>query len=87
MYNVFETLYDENSGVQKIKKIMYENDARLAMLSGSGPAVFGVFDDFVYMEDAQAALEKEGIKTYPCMMINLEYDYLIPGRDPSTLRF
>lgn len=87
MYNIFENLYDENSGVQKIKKIMYEHDARLAMLSGSGPSVFGVFDNFVLMEDAQAALEKEGIKTYPCRMINLEYEYLIPGRDPTLINF
>lgn len=87
MYNIFENLYYENEGIFKIKRIMYENNAKLAMLCGSGPAVFGVFDDFVYMEDAQAALEKEGIKSYPCQMINLEYEYLIPGRDPTATAF
>lgn len=85
MYNVFESIYDENSGVEKIKRIMYENNANLAMLSGSGPAVFGAFDHIFNMQDAQAALEKEGIKCYPCQPINLEYEYLIPGRDPTAI--
>lgn len=85
MFNVFETIYDENSSVEKIKKIMYENNANLAMLCGSGPSVFGAFDHIFNLEDAQAALEKEGIKCYPCQLINLEYEYLIPGRDPTSI--
>lgn len=85
MQNIFETIYDENSSVAKIKNIMYDNHANLAMLCGSGPAVFGAFDDIFNLEDAQAALEKEGIRCYSCRPINLEYEYLIPGRDPTSI--
>ena len=82
MFNIFEDLYQNNENVNKIKSIMYANDARVAMLSGSGPAVLGVFDDFVYTEDARDALAKEGIKTYICHPINLRYDQMLPGVDP-----
>ena len=85
MSNVFETLYEDNPDFHKIKQIMYDNNARLAMLSGSGPAIFGVFDNFIFIEEAQAALEKAGYTSYACRTINLEYDYLYPGLDPTTL--
>lgn len=87
MYNVFETLYDENSSVQRIKKLLYENQARFAMLTGSGPAVFAAFDNIFWLEDAQEILEKEGIKCYQCDLINLDYEYLIPGRKPTAIVF
>lgn len=82
MFNIFEDLYDEDSSVQKIKKIMYENDASFAMLSGSGPSVFGTFSDMVFLEDAQSALAKENIRTYSCHPINKTYDYILPGENP-----
>lgn len=85
MYNVFETLYDENSEPQRVKRLLYENGARFAMLCGSGPAVFAAFDNIIYLEDAQAELEKMGIKCYPCDLINLEYELLIPGRNPTAV--
>ena len=87
MYNVFETLYDENSSVQRVKKLLYENKARFAMLSGSGPAVFAAFDNIFWLEDAQEILEKEGIKCYQCDLINLDYEYLILGRKPTAIVF
>ena len=87
MYNVFETLYDENSSVQRVKKLLYENKARFAMLSGSGPAVFAAFDNIFWLEDAQEILEKEGIKCYQCDLINLDYEYLIPGLKPTAIVF
>ena len=78
--NIFEKLYDEESNVGKIKNIMMENGAYHAMLSGSGPAVFGVFPNFMCVEDAEEALRKENITTYPCMPISMPYDQL-----PTTL--
>ena len=81
MYNIFESLYDESSSVAKIKKIMYECDARFAMLSGSGPSVYAVVYDSIYAEDLQEALAKEGIKSYICRPINTEYEYLDPHVD------
>ena len=74
MYNIFETLYENNETINKIKGIMYDNEATVAMISGSGPAVFGVFSNLLYAEDAQGALEKEGIKSIICRPINKEYE-------------
>jgi 4-diphosphocytidyl-2-C-methyl-D-erythritol kinase len=84
MANIFETIYDENSSIHKIKKIMYDNGAKAALLSGSGPSVFGVFIDMFYMEDAQAVLEKEGYRCYPCQPINIAYKDMSPYKDPWT---
>ena len=54
MYNVFEKLYDDGK-IAAITDIMRKNGAVNAILTGSGSAVFGVFDR---KETAQAALEK-----------------------------
>lgn len=82
MYNIFEEIYDENSCAKKIKRIMYDNEASFAMLSGSGPAVFGAFSNMLMIEDAQEALAKENIKSYSCHPINNTYEYLLPGENP-----
>ena len=50
MYNTFELLYND-SRIEKIKSALISEGARGAMLTGSGAAVFGVFDT------EQAALE------------------------------
>ncbi len=57
MQNVFEPLYDE--GVQVIKSKLVENGALCAVLSGSGPSVFGVFSDYETARDATEVLEKD----------------------------
>ena len=44
MYNVFETLYTDSPTFKKIENIMYENQARRVMLTGSGPSVVGFFN-------------------------------------------
>lgn len=82
MYNIFESLYDENSSVAKIKKIMYENEAKFAMLSGSGPTVFGVFPDRIFAEDAQAALAEININSQLSYPINKRYELIFPMEDP-----
>jgi 4-diphosphocytidyl-2-C-methyl-D-erythritol kinase len=73
MYNVFESLYEENEKFRKIKEIMYNNSAKVAMLSGSGPSVFGVFNDRFDAENAKEFLAKEGIKSYLCNPISNTY--------------
>ena len=73
MYNVFESLYEENAKFKKTKDIMYSNSAKIAMLSGSGPSVFGVFYDRFQAKKAQETLSKEGIKSYLCSPINRTY--------------
>lgn len=82
MYNIFEKLYENENTFRKIKQIMYENEAKVAMLSGSGPSIFGVFPDCLYAEDAQEALAKEGIKSFVCRPINKTYEYILPNTDP-----
>lgn len=44
-YNVFEAVLPETTEVFGIKKILSENGAVLSMMSGSGPSVFGLFED------------------------------------------
>ena len=57
MQNVFEPLYDES--VQVIKSKLVENGALCAVLSGSGPSVFGLFSDYETARDAAEILEKD----------------------------
>ena len=52
---------------------MYNNSAKVAMLSGSGPSVFGVFNDKFDAENAKEFLAKEGIKSYLCNPISKTY--------------
>lgn len=82
MYNVFETLYEDDSTFKEIKRIMYKNEATKAMLSGSGPSIFGVFPNRFYAEDAQAELEKLGITTFLCNPINREYKDILNQDKP-----
>lgn len=45
-YNIFEeVILPRHSCAAKIKEEMYENGAVFAMMSGSGPSVFGVFEN------------------------------------------
>ena len=56
MENIFETVIKEKYPIiSSIRKYMEENGALKAMMSGSGPTVFGIFED----EEAlnKAALE------------------------------
>lgn len=62
MGNVLETVtiphYPE---IASIKECMKENGAINAMMSGSGPTVFGIFDDEKLAVMARKAIEKQGI--------------------------
>ena len=41
-----------------------DNDARGALMTGSGSAVFGVFESEYQAEKAQKVLEKSGIRSF-----------------------
>lgn len=82
MFNIFEDLYEEDENIIKIKKIMKKYDAKAAIISGSGPAVLGVFPSVYYAEDAQEELKNEGIESYVCRPINQEYEVMNPGEYP-----
>ena len=61
MGNVFESgIIREYPVIQQIKDLMEANGALKAMMSGSGPTVFGIFDDQDKMESAAAILRGSG---------------------------
>ncbi len=65
MTNIFESVVlPEHEDARKIKRMLGENGAIKAMMSGSGPAVFGIFTDENTAAGAAAALEKEGIQAF-----------------------
>lgn len=59
MGNVFEPgIIRKYPVIQEIKDLMEENGARKALMSGSGPTVFGIFDSKEKMEQAAAVLRE-----------------------------
>ena len=59
MGNVFEPgIISKYPVIQEIKDLMESNGARKAMMSGSGPTVFGIFDDKEKMDRAAAVLRE-----------------------------
>ncbi len=63
MYNCFELLVPS---VQGIKNIMNTCGALGSMMSGSGTAVFGIFDDEEKMKVAANKLQEENISVFCC---------------------
>lgn len=64
LYNAFEI---NGSCDDVIKRIMKQNNAYNALMSGSGPSVFGVFKDVSDAERAEAALKAEGYLCFVCL--------------------
>ncbi len=60
MYNVFEDVQDRRMRtVAEIKGRMLDHGALSAMMTGTGSAVFGIFEEEAPAEEAEAALKKE----------------------------
>ena len=67
LYNIFEEVTsDECPSVGEIKKVMNRNGAKGAVMCGSGPAVFGVFDSESKAEDTKKLLEGKGYFASVC---------------------
>lgn len=65
IYNIFEEVIEaERPLVNKIKQIMHSSGAEACLMSGSGPSVFGFFDDEKTASDARDILLKMGIKAF-----------------------
>lgn len=62
--NVFEYLY--NDKISAVKKSLIEKGALTASLSGSGPSVFGLFEDYDDAKNAKDELEDEFENIYLC---------------------
>lgn len=62
MGNIFEPgIIKKYPVIQEIKDLMEANGALKAMMSGSGPTVFGIFDDRKKLRQATAALKQSGL--------------------------
>lgn len=67
IFNIFEEpVMAARPQVSKMKGLMLKNGARVTMMSGSGPSVFGIFDNYKHAEDARAALEGCGYFACVC---------------------
>lgn len=62
-YNIFEDVTNLPE-IQKIKEILIKNGAEFAMMSGSGPSVFGVFADRQSACFAAEKLTSEGFSAF-----------------------
>lgn len=62
MGNVLERVtVEEYPVIEKIKEMMKENDALNAMMSGSGPTVFGLYSDKRMAKEAAQKIKESGI--------------------------
>ena len=67
LYNLFEEVVPAtHSSVNRVKEIMTEKGAIRAMMSGSGPSVFGVFADPQDALAACEALREQGASAFVC---------------------
>lgn len=65
LYNVFEkAILPICSGAEGIKNSMLTLGATHALMSGSGPSVYGIFSDRALAEKAKESLIKSGIRAY-----------------------
>lgn len=66
-YNIFEdAIAEQNGDVKVIGRILREAGAIRAIMSGSGPSVFGVFETPSYAENACSILQNAGYKAFVC---------------------
>ena len=66
-FNIFEeTIEALRPSVSEAKRILLENGAFSAMMSGSGPSVFGLFHDATEAQSAWKALSEKGAKARVC---------------------
>ena len=62
MENVFEPgIIEKYPVIQDIKDVMEREGALKAMMSGSGPSVFGIFESRAVMDHAAAVLRRSGL--------------------------
>ena len=70
LYNKFESvIMPTNQNVERIKRIMLDNGAVGALMSGSGPSVFGIFLDENSQKKAYDALKNCSINAFLCKTI------------------
>lgn len=73
--NVFEQTTDLDD-VDYIKKIMLENNAETALMTGSGSAVFGIFDNIGNAEKCMRILQKSNIFADVCSFMDKGCEFI-----------
>jgi 4-diphosphocytidyl-2-C-methyl-D-erythritol kinase len=63
-----EVVFRDHPRLQRIKSTLLRNGARLAMMTGSGSAIFGVFDSKPGIERARQSLRNE--RLFPVSFVN-----------------
>lgn len=67
LYNIFESgVLPERPVAQKIRQFLTEQGALAAMMSGSGPSVFGIFSDDQLAAQVAESLKKQGVFACVC---------------------
>ena len=67
LFNIFEApVSAHRPAVAHMRELMLQNGAKAAMMSGSGPSVFGVFEDILWAELAREALAECGYFAAVC---------------------
>lgn len=70
LFNRFEAVIEPlRPAVARIKRTMLQSGALAAQMSGSGPSVFGIFEDEQSASCAVEALQNEGVRAFVCKMI------------------
>ncbi len=73
MYNIFEApVLAHRPVAEEIRRILRSNRASGAMMSGSGPSVFGIFEDGKDAQAAALALEEKGYRPYICHPVSIK---------------
>ncbi len=67
LFNKFESvIIPTNPSISKIKELLVENGALCALMSGSGPSVFGIFESEADQIRAYNALQDAKIRAFLC---------------------
>ena len=72
LYNDFDSLL-ELSEVQHIKSVMKENGALQSVMSGSGPTVYGIYEDTVALQNTYELLKQNYAETYSTKICDSGY--------------
>ncbi|MBE6599333.1 MAG: 4-(cytidine 5'-diphospho)-2-C-methyl-D-erythritol kinase [Ruminococcaceae bacterium] len=70
LYNIFESvILPHHPEASAIKAGMAAHGARVSLMSGSGPSVFGLFEDVGERDCALAYFTSRGVRAFPCEFV------------------
>ena len=70
MYNIFEQIHENRQDIAQLKLVMISSGASKAMVSGSGPSVFGIFENADHASLAATRIEAHGYTAHICRPID-----------------